>query len=298
MITYFHHKTIKEHFKLNPVVHAGYHIEKTKLSVLGDNEINRFIMCAENVIEVFNKMFPKRLEIVMDGGLMCHQDGSQDMFTQDSDLSGFWLDIQGANFSAPINPDRISISVTLNEGFSDEYYKSVVAHELLHSLGFNHPVERNTYLKNEGFFSGKRYYIYNDDEIHGIDTLYSIETEGNIKVGAYLEDNKLPPYTLRWEAFLYDLEANSLMYQSPIDRTGYAEFTIREDFNNLGDKVRLFVFDSFINQRFSFGELEIRYWKSPVFKIRDLKEIGFYYSLEKSIKVDTIDINVVNALKS
>lgn len=95
--------------------------------------------------------------------------------------------------------------------------QAVLAHEMLHGLGFNH--------KDVGWVKTRpKYYkldVFNPDDVHGLDVVYNYD--GKYKISGYFDQAREYPGA---EVYIIS-KSGDLCYQTPVDIDGFYEFRLR-----------------------------------------------------------------------
>jgi hypothetical protein len=112
---------------------------------------------------------------------------------------------------------KIAIRMGIVETSEAKGLLEVLKHEFIHALGFCHKSD-NFGIRRE-FYDKKE---FNRDDVHGLDVVYNYASK--IMIFGHLKS--INNYDVA-EAYIMNA-TNELVYQSPIDSTGYFEFRLRK----------------------------------------------------------------------
>ena len=144
------------------------------------------------------------------------------MSDNDNTLVYYWNWNYGG-LSAPFSKTGFGIKLDLINKGRKEWYIGCIRHEMTHVLGFAHKGIKNPF-KNTSIIEGyKIKKEMTEDTIHGIDTIYNINTP--YKIYGNVTDKNLYEFG---EAYLIDWKNKLIRYQAPIDSNCYFEFRLRK----------------------------------------------------------------------
>lgn len=177
----------------------------------------------------------------------------------------YYFSYKWGGLSAPFSKNEFGIKVDLVNNVRKEWFISCLRHEMTHALGFAHKDDNFKGLKGQPVINGiDGMGEFSADTIHGIKAVYGVESKfvinGKLDVNGY--ENA--------QIFIYDTEGKNILYQSPIDNTGYFEFRIDnaiKSFNVL-----------------AIGKKEEKYWFGKLNKGRRLGRMmkGPYFNASKA----------------
>jgi len=134
----------------------------------------------------------------------------------------YYFEPQWGGLSAPFSENEFGIKLALINNVRKEWFIGSIRHEMAHALGFDHKDDNYKGITKQVVINGfDNLGEFTADTIHGIKTVYDIESKyiinGNIKDTNGLEN---------LQVFIYNAKTKEILYQSPVDSTGYFEFRL------------------------------------------------------------------------
>lgn len=174
----------------------------------------------------------------------------------------YYFNYKWGGLSAPFSKNEFGIKIDLVNNVKKEWFVGCIRHEMTHALGFAHKDDDFKGLKGQIVINGfDGLGEFSADTIHGIKAVYDIESKFVINgqtdtVG-----------TENAQIFIYDAKTKNILYQSPIDNTGYFEFRI----DNAIKKFNIL----------AIGKKEKKYWFGKLNKDRTLGRMMKGYRFEE-----------------
>lgn len=138
----------------------------------------------------------------------------------------YYFNYKWGGLSAPFSKTEFGIKVDLINNTRKEWFIGCIRHEMTHALGFAHKDDDFKGIIKQPVINGiDRLGEFSDDTIHGIKTIYNVESKFIIN-GKLDEDIR---GIERLQIFIYNAKTKDIMYQSPIDSDGYFEFRIDKE---------------------------------------------------------------------
>ena len=130
-------------------------------------------------------------------------------------------------YSLPDVGDGIKIKMGMAEQgkASIKGCQAVLAHELLHAIGFQHK-DGGLIKTRPKYYNNADQTCFNRDDIHGMDVVYKHDSK--YKIHGYVGEAGVYQ---KAEAYIIN-KHNDLVYQTPVDRNGYYEFRLRRKLFN------------------------------------------------------------------
>lgn len=187
-------------------------------------------------------------------------------------ITYFW-NYKWGGFAGPMSKSEFGIKADLIHKGRREWYIGVLRHELLHCLGFTHKDNNIKSLKTTSIITGtENKGEFSLDSIHGLKTIYNIQTKYKI-TGGILNFNM---YSYDYiEAFIVNWETKELYYQSPVDINGDFEFRLDKPIKYF----KLFILGKEKNKYYRFNKI-IKPYKMNIFN----KNFTLFSGMENSAR--------------